>query len=250
MVVSGAPPQYLAINAIALGLALGLIHYEYRPKTELVGAILTLVAIGILVLPILFGPDIGGIRRWIGMGPLHLHSGMLVLPVLIMLLPQVKSNHQMLAMAIAAILISCQPDRASASALVAGAGALLLMDRSASNVIQLIFACFAVLATFIQPDDLQPVIFVENVLPDTWLRNPMLASLLAASLVAVVIVPAVRSRQLIPLTATFAAFTLASLLGNYPVPLVGHGAAPILGFGFAVAVTRSKTQAEPYVNAE
>jgi hypothetical protein len=247
MAAGSAPSHYLAINAIALAAALAMIRFVPAFKTDSAVMIVSAFAILALGLPLLLGPDLAGVRRWIGAGPVQLHSGMLVLPLLVVLLPRLKSAHAMAVRALAAILISLQPDRASAIALLAGTGALFLVNRSTTNALQLLCAFLATGVTFIRPDILEPVAFVENVLSDVWLKNPLLAVGLAASLTATIIIPSLGNRRLIPVTATLAGFAIASFLGAYPVLLLGYGAASILGFGLAIAMTRADAQADPNV---
>jgi uncharacterized membrane protein YccC len=82
------------------------------------------------------------------------------------------------------------------------------------------------------------------------LNNPLLAAILAASLAATIIIPALGKRRLVPVTATFAGFAIASFLGAYPVPLLGYGAASILGFGLAIAMKRVDVSIDPKVIAK
>lgn len=238
MAAGRAPPHYMAINAIALVVAVAAIHFAPALKTGRVTIALSAAAILALIAPLLFGPDLEGVSRWIGTGPVQLHSGMLVIPTLVALLPRLKSGPALVAMALACIAIAMQPDRASAIALLSGTWAALFTNRSASNTIQLLFASVAVCVIFVRPDAMQPVAFVENVLSDAWLQNPLLAVAIAASLAAALILPAMGNRQLVPVEATIAGFAIASLLGAYPTPLIGYGAAAILGFGVGVAAAR------------
>jgi cell division protein FtsW (lipid II flippase) len=238
MAAGSAPPHYMAINAVALAAALAMIRFVPTIKTERAAIMASAFVLFALGLPLLIGPELEGVRRWIGLGPVQLHSGMFVLPMLFVLLPRLQSAHALAATAVASILISLQPDRASAIALLAGTGALLFAKRSAPDAVQLLCAGLAVGVTIIRPDVLEPVAFVENVLPDAWLKNRLLAAALAASLAATVIMPAIGNRSLVPVTATLAGFAIASLTGAYPVPLIGYGAAAIIGFGLAIAAAR------------
>jgi hypothetical protein len=242
MALGSAPWHYLAINAAALVAAIAVIRFSSTLQTERAAIILCAFAITALTMPLFVGPDLEGIRRWVGFGPLQLHSGMLILPMLAILLQRLKSIHAIVVTALAAIAISFQPDRASAIALFAGTGALLLTNRSAANVIQALCTCLAVAATFLQPDNLQPVAFVENILPSAWRYNPFVAVALAASLFTAIVIPTYDNRHLIPAATTLSGFVLASMIGAYPVPLIGYGAAAIIGFGLAVAVARHPVQ--------
>jgi hypothetical protein len=238
LMISGAPLHYPAINAIALGLGLALIRFMPWPKSDNTNTALAAAAVFALFLPLLIGPELGGIRRWIGLGPFQLHSGMMVLPMLVTLLPHLKPRQRIYMIAAACIAISIQPDRASAVALLAGTSAILLADKSVSNALPTICAFGAVCTTLIQPDSLEAVRFVERVIIDAWQDSPLVASLLAATLLATLIIPGLRSRSLIAASAVMAGFAIASLLGVYPVPFIGYGASSVLGFSLAVAANR------------
>jgi cell division protein FtsW (lipid II flippase) len=238
MALGSAPLHYMAINAAALAAMLAMIRFLPVIKTERLVLIMSAAAIIALGLPLLIGPDLEGIRRWIGLGPVQLHSGMLVLPMLVALFPRLKSAHGITAVALAAVAISLQPDRASAIALLTGTAALLVANRSATNALQLLCAGVAVAVTFMRPDTLEPLAFVENVLPDALGSNPLLAVVLGASLAAALFIPAIGHQKLIPVMATVGGFAVASLLGAYPVPVIGYGAAAIIGYGLAVAAAR------------
>ncbi len=106
------------------------------------------------------------------------------------------------------------------------------------NAAQLLLAALAVLATFAQPDGLQPVRFVETILSDAWQHHPAVAVMLMGILAVTLTLPAVGHPDRFPAAATVAGFAVASLIGAYPVPLLGYGASSILGFGLAIAAAR------------
>lgn len=239
MAANGAPPSYLAVNAGALGLALALMRFVHVPRNS---GLLVAAAAVLLLLPMLLGPEVGGASRWVGIGPLLLHSGMLALPALMAIAPRLAPPYRIASVALAATAIAFQPDLASAIALLAGASAVLASSRTATDAGQVVLAGAALCATLIQPDILQPVRFVENVLSDAWQTSAVAALVLAAVLIAAIIVPPLANRQLLPSYATMGGFAVASLFGPYPTPLIGYGAAAIIGLGLAVAVTPKPMQ--------
>ena len=46
-----------------------------------------------------------------------------------------------------------------------------------------------------------------------------------------------------PLAGALSGFVLAALLGDYPTPLIGYGAASIIGLGLALPAMRTKEPA-------
>ncbi len=119
MAVGSAPLHYLAVNAVALVLALAAIRFTPAIGNGRVPLAIAVGAVLLLFLPLLMGPDVDGVSRWIGFGPVQLHSGMLAFPVLAALLSRLKSVQRLTLIALAAMAVSIQPDRASASALLA-----------------------------------------------------------------------------------------------------------------------------------
>ena len=81
----GAPSAYVVINSVAFGLAaiavLGLPVIEQSRARR----IFTVTLVALLFLPLLTGPHINGIARWLPLGPFTLHSGALILPALVVL---------------------------------------------------------------------------------------------------------------------------------------------------------------------
>jgi hypothetical protein len=238
MMMGGAPLHYPAINAIALVMALALMHFMPRSKNQSANTALAAGTVLVLFLPLVIGPELNGVRRWVGIGPFQLHSGMMVLPMLATLLPRLKPALRISMIAAACVAISIQPDRASAIALLTGTIAILIMDKSVPNVLSVICTIASVGVTFIQSDSLEAVRFVERVLVDAWHYSPLIASVLGAALVASLIIPTLTRRDLRAAFAVMAGFAIASLLGVYPVPFIGYSASSILGFGLAVAAIR------------
>ena len=244
--LGGAPNTYSAVNLAALLLA-GLlllvpaIRQDRWPETVACAVVVLLAA------SLLLGPETEGVRRWIAIGPVRLHCGMLILPALAAALPHLARPYGAATVAACAALILLQPDLASASALflgvVAGSsgirpdGYVLLMRGSAAA---------GLVAAAFRPDPLSSVRFVETALADGWSVSPLLGAAMAASLAAAVLIaPSILTRTAPQLrhsarglTAAMAGFVGLSLILPYPQPLIGFGASPILGFGLALAVLR------------
>ena len=88
--------------------------------------------------------------------------------------------------------------------------------------------------------------FVERVLVDLALREPLAAlglgmALLAGFLMIAHALPAAKSTRH-ALAGSLFGFSLAAFVSNYPSVLIGYGAAPILGYGLALALARHTRQ--------
>jgi hypothetical protein len=243
MLLGGAPAHYPAINAGAFGMGIALLIWVRPPTNDGRATRIAFTAALMLFLPLIMGPDLDGIRRWIGLGPVQLHAAMLLLPSLIVLIPRSDPKMQSLAVLCAAIAIAAQPDRASALALLGGAVGLALIQRNRWAGVSVAIALLSVAVTFMRADPLDPIPFVESVLPDAWAMHPLIAIILALSLTAAIALPARQGSQMWPLVGTIAGFAIASLIGAYPTPLIGYGAAPIIGLALGLAIAKPRSPA-------
>ena len=93
--------------------------------------------------------------------------------------------------------------------------------------------------------------FVERVLVGLSFTAPLIALLLLATLIgsffAMVHALHAPRPERHALAGTLFGFSLAGLVSNYPSILIGYGAAPIIGFGLALALARR--HASPACNA-
>ena len=242
LAAAGAPAHYLAVNSGALLLALGWIAIGRLPDSEVAKRALPAVLFALFALPLLAGPDIGGVRRWLPLGPVSLHAGMLLIPLLGCLCARdPRYGRWVLGAAMSAALL--QPDAASAAALTLVVAALAWMHRTPFFAAITALGLAACVIAF-GVGNLPPQPFVEHVFADAWAVQPLIAlSLVAAVATGLVLLLTSRTmprEERFVLAAAMTGFTAMSLIGNYPTPLLGYGAAPILGFGLALgAVPRN-----------
>ncbi|MCA0909000.1 hypothetical protein [Qipengyuania gaetbuli] len=242
LAASGAPAHYLAVNGGALLLAFGWIATGRLPDSEIAKRVLPAVLLALFALPLLAGPDIEGVRRWLPLGPLSLHAGMLLIPFLGCLCARdPRYGRWVLGAAMGVALL--QPDAASAAALTLVAAALAWMHRTPFFAAITALGLAACVIAF-GLGNLPPQPFVEHVFADVWAVQPLIAlSLVAAvatGLVLLLISRTMPREERFVLAAAMTGFTAMSLIGNYPTPLLGYGAASILGFGLALgAVPRN-----------
>ena len=238
MTLGGAPTGWIEVNALALVFALALATLLPLPHTE--RGILILA--GSLVLALwatgLAGVPVEGIRRWVGIGPVRLHLGYLTLPLLVMLtarLPGLPALALLIAALGATVL---QPDLAATVALTASMLVAAVQRRGLIGLIMTISSLMACYYLLGQPDALAPVRFVEHVQRDAWVVQPAAGAILTLAGLA----PLLLLRQAAPLAALLVAAGLMAFAGPYPSILIGYGAAPILGFGLALAALRCQMQ--------
>jgi hypothetical protein len=180
-----------------------------------------------------------GVHRWIDLGPLHVNAAAVLLPAAVVALAAVAERRwSWLAAAATLGLLVVQPDASQATAFGAGmivvlaslrAGAALRAGGIAATVL-------AVVAAWLRPDPLLPVPEVEEIVGVAWAWSPLVAVVAVVLLAATVLWPLRRAAPdgprtaALALTACCAVAAVAPALGAFPVPLVGVGMSPVLGF--------------------
>ena len=204
---------------------------------------------------------VDGVRRWLPIGPLRLHVASVALPVLLIAIGrQVNSgaerNRLLLARIVAIATVATllmQPDASQASAFALAVAVLFLLGRRSSSadwlVVMIVVAC--AVATWFRSDSLAPVPHVEGVVS---LAADIGLAWLTGCLVALVLLPlpflvtavSLKGEGTVHLAIAvyLVAVCAAPFIGAYPVPVIGHGLSPILGYFFALAWS-VRSQAAP-----
>ena len=234
----GAPLSYLAINAAALGLVLPWIVFGRMPASAGARRALIMGLLALLFVPLLAGPHLNGIARWLPLGPFMLHAGALAFPALAVLAAREQDYAAPILLA-ALLAASFQPDAALGFAVVGAAVGLhdAMRDWQVGGVV--IVGFFASIMAALKGElPAQP--FVERVLVDAAMIQPLLGLALFAALAGGFVlmlkrVPLGRDARM-ALSGSLFGFSLMAVLSNYPSVLIGYGAAPILGYGFALGL--------------
>ena len=239
----GAPQSYLLINAGAL--AHGLVWVWLGPSisklrsVRIVGA----TALLLLALPLATGPSIEGVARWVPLGPFQLHSGALAVPLLAGA-AVLDRDYTPVWLLSAVFLAMVQPDAGALFAITGLSIGLYFAKPDWKPGVVAMAAFLAALYAHLRAL-LPPQPFVERVLAELILTNPLLAFALFLSLLASFFLILRNTEQPLEVRAalagTIAGFSLAALMSSYPSVLIGYGAAPIIGLALAVGI-RWRTQ--------
>jgi hypothetical protein len=189
-----------------------------------------------------------GVHRWIPVGPLTVHAGAVCLPVLIVALGVLdafggKLRWAPLLSAISvALLLLLQPDAAQATAFAGAAFTLLIANDQRARAAWAAALVIALLAawTWTRVDPLSPVPYVEGIIGLALQSGP---AWLVASIAALAVLPlpffvsslSCYSAVARALGVYLCICILAPLFGHFPVPLVGFGLSPIVGYFVALA---------------
>lgn len=248
MATGGAPSLYLLVNLAALVLGatawLGLGRFASSRLANDGRAVFALALP--LLATALFGVVVDGASRWVSVGSLSIQVSLIVLPAMIVLYARSANAIGTVGVAIAALALAVQPDRAMAGVLAAGLAGLVLVNPSRLPALALAIAAVAFLATLLLPDVQPAMPFVDRILY-TAFGVHALAGVAVVTGCFVLVVPAlvgaIRSIDQRPLMLAFGASWLgvvaAAALGNYPTPLVGYSGSAVLGYLLSVGLLPS-----------
>lgn len=245
LVSAGAPARYVVVNlaALALGLvALGIVDkagLRDRPSSGFAVALLG----ASLLATALFGASADGASRWIWIGPLSVQVSLVLVPFMLVSFAGRRDRLGTAGIALAALALALQPDRAMAGMLALGLAALATSRRDVYSMTALLAASAAFAASLARPDALPAVRFVDRVLYTSFSVHPLAGAAVLLGL-CLLVLPAIAGRLRDPANdgayrvfgALWIGAIAAAALGNYPTPVVGYGGSAILGYVLSLAV--------------
>ena len=250
--IAEAPRSVQAAQVVvaAVAVAIHFMTMRLRPLKSLIDSQwLALPIAASLFIPLIAGPS-GSPARWLVLGSARLYIAPVVLPVALFLL---AASHRtpaiyVVSVTAAAMALVLQPD---APQLTAFALALCVLLATEDLPLPLRLGLFIILlsgvvATWRTPTFLSPVRYVEGVFTIAAEASPLalVAAMISAALpVASLawIARVMRSRGVFAVAVYFGALFSLAPLQITPVPLLGFGSGPILGY-FLVAgiITRNR----------
>lgn len=227
---------------LALGSILSILYMPSKYKLKIKGIFTAAVLCALLLCsPFLF-TGIEGVHRWVQIGPVSLNIAYIVLPILLIEINKLaKIGRQkigyILILAIAAILF-LQPDASMISAFSVALLPILYSTYSSKffrGVVLTTLLCLSMVSWW-NVDGLHPVSYVENILvlakESGWpylLFSVISLLILICPFVKVDMCPQRRVIS-ISLGLFFLVLILCTLFGNFPVPLIGYGISPVIGY--------------------
>lgn len=241
--VAGGPSSYIARNVLALVvgvLVAAAVWAAARDRREVLDVLAMAGGVAV-VATALFGDPVLGVTRWVDAGPVRLQPALVLVPALAVAWVARPGPPATLGLVAAASGLALAPDRGTAWALAATVIVVGLMDGWDAHRLPGIAAgvAAAVIAT-VRTDPLGPAPFVEGVYRAAF-HHSLVAGLLVTVGALLMLVPGVivarRDAEIgVALGVCWAALGVASLVGDYPTPLVGYGASTILGVCLCIAV--------------
>ena len=255
---SGVSAAAFAPNLIGVLLG-GMTFLLVRRRGAALSRLAPIIAVLALLLMALTVslPGIDGVRRWLTVGPLAVNVSAVFAPWLLWAIYVFRGKAAAsVALAVGVSIIHVlQPDAGQATAFGCAAIVLFALSTSAgrlSSVLGCATTLLGIVMAWRRADPLASVDHVERILHLAVDAGPPLTITaffgLVLLLVPMVFVAfgAARSQQRW-LAASLATYTLAGIaateLGHFPVPVIGAGAGPVLGWYGAIAALAASSEA-------
>lgn len=242
----GAPERLIAVNAGALALGVLWVIWGRLPPSPQARLGVAASATALLFVPLLTGPELTGVTRWFPAGPVTLQSGPLLLPLITVLAAR-EGARGALVMGAAGAALALQPDAAGLAALALASAVLGWLHRSLPFALVAAGAAAGAVWTF-HAGALEPQLYTEGVLAHVaersapWRALPLATLLFAVPTWNLVMDPQITRAEGSALAALIVGLGATAVIGPFPFPLIGYGAAPILGFALAIGASTRREQ--------
>lgn len=245
MAAAHAPPRFIIMNGSALiGAILVALAPPLPRKWFPIAAVLCVVG---MIATLFLSPTTFGIRRWVQLGPLTVHVGMLLLPALAVIVPAIAARTAAIALIAVAFITVGQLDAATSMAVLALSTFLIIKQRNRWTIFAFVIALLVAFTAMVRLDMLPPAPFVERVIEDAWAWNKAAGLVIFIAALAAIFSPfaiasggaqRVSAAALVTCGGVFFAASIlgrtAILSGHYPTPFVGFGGSIIVGWGIAL----------------
>ena len=202
----------------------------------------TIVIISLLVLPFWFD-DLDGVHRWLTFGPNKIYIASIILPLLIIHLWKFALNNRVRytigLIFITLLILLIHPDAGQLTSF-ACAAAIILWVKINNWMIKLLsftLTTALVIISWLYLDDLAPVPYVEHIiflvadLGYVWFILGVLSLIL---LLSPFFFYGKKNIISLSLGVYFLMAIIVTLFGNFPMPIMGYGISPVIGYLIAI----------------
>ena len=204
-----------------------------------------IILVTLLVLPFWFN-GLEGVHRWLSFGPINLYIASIILPLLIIYIWNLtidNRNHYVIGLTfITLVILLFHPDAGQLTAF-ACATAIILWKMISNKIVKLLGITLIValgIVSWVYLDDLAPVPYVEHIiflvadLGSFWFVLGVLSLLL---LIYPFFYYGRKNITSLSLGIYFLMTMIVTLFGNFPMPIMGYGISPIIGYLIAITWT-------------
>lgn len=258
---AGVGTASMLLQAAAFGVGSAVFALGSRfwrlPSSEAFGSGIAVALVASLLIPLVVA-DGASPHRWVPLGGMRLYVAPLVIPPALLLLG--RSVHRSdsgakwaaIASVIGSLALLLQPDAAQLDAVACAALPILWRARLSRVARALVFVAIAAsaVAAWQRPDPLEPVLHVEGVFALAARAGPLA---FAASVCAAIgpsgalLWHATRDRDagLLAVAVYYAVILVHAPLVVTPVPLLGFGAGPVLGYALMALTATGRPAHDP-----
>lgn len=257
---AGAPASTLMVQGVGLaigavlGVAVAISGWRPGLRTATVFSSVAVFA----VLTTLADPA-ASVHRWTMIGPVAVQPSLIVLPFVVWGWSDVRASWALAGLTAAlAVLMAAQPDAATCGGLLLALIGVGVARRSVSvsEGATIVVTLAATVWAATRPDDLPAVAHVEQVVIQAFAANPVLGIAAGLALIAVPGLIAWRAQVasggdaalLLGLTGLWLAVAVASVVANFPVPVVGYGASSVIGWLLSLGLAMRRRTGPAPVN--
>lgn len=241
----GALPGMATRNVLAyvLGLVAGWAAHKLA-RVRFGAAALFGTAALVLVLLLVQGTELDGVKRWLAIGPAHVQPALILAPLFLAIVAGQEGRHWRVAILLPILLVALQPDAATLVAMTGGVAGITAAAsvqsvrgwtarRKALAAAALCLAAIGIVFTGIQTPP--AVAFVEGTVEIAAMSGSIAIFLHAFAVVIGVVALAIAGgTDGAALAIYFALTALAALFWAFPMPIVGAGPSHLVGFGVAI----------------
>lgn len=247
-------PTSIYIQNILCFVMLGVVYFfmqksKYKiHKTEP----LVFIIISIVVLVFTFiSLGLEGVHRWVSVGPIQLYVSVIVVPIIIInlwsLLQEGKIMMAIISIMCVSVILTLQPDASMMTAFSVSSIILLWNKiKNFSRFFVTVFLSGLTAVTWIFLDGLEPVSYVEGIFKLV-IDMGILGLILGVISLTVLIIPffifPTKKNKIVSICfgIYFIIILISNVFGNFPVPLMGYGISPIIGYFISIVwLTKTK----------
>ncbi len=246
MYLNGVSP-FIYLQNIICFLLLMVIYFFIlkRNYRRIVDKPNLLIAISMMIMGLSFiNGGVDGVHRWVSVGPMQLYVAAIVIPIIIINLGILLNENKLWMASVIIICVSMiltlQPDASMMSAF--GVSSIVLLWDKLNNYKRFIFLILIsglVLITWVFLDELEPVLYVEGILKMLIEMGALGVTLSVISLLVMllpffILAPEKNIRVPICFGVYLIIILVSNFFGNFPVPLIGYGISPIIGYFISI----------------
>lgn len=245
MYINGVSTFIWSQNIFGLLIAVLLSDLVLR-KTKIIDNVFTIPITMLLLLLTFLDLGLEGVHRWVTIGSIRFYIASIVLPILIMGLWRILKTTNWWIPALITIgvslVLALQPDASQTTAFIIPMAVILFSKANNSyyRYSVLGFLTLIIIFSWIYLDNLPPVAYVEEIvgmvanMGIVWFAFGI-ASLVILPLPFFLLPPRNAKVLSICLGIYFIIVLISTIFGSFPVPIMGYGISPILGYFIAIA---------------